>query len=229
MKQWHIESGRGPNLDTAVIIGKNGKKVNKNQISTSTKNLDLSDSSILKTQALLAEIQTLKQQVHIAKNDEETAWRARDECDAELRVIRNEMKYANNKNKQLRIESIHQQNELESMRSIVKTLQDELDFATILKISPLNQDSSNPIVEIFKAVIPELNFECPICLESWSVDRKPCVINCGHIVCEVCISTSSILNCPICRKEITSKSSHCVEYSKLVGLCIKLSKMLNNK
>ena len=55
--------------------------------------------------------------------------------------------------------------------------------------------------------IEEVNFQCPVCLESFSKEKPPHILQiCGHNLCLICLdkislSQSESFNCPICRVE----------------------------
>lgn len=245
MRSPHLDDNQLSLYQGVSIVSKTGKKVSKKGETPAMLNGPISDHAIINTQALLQEIRDLRCKVAMA---DETTRSTRQE----LVTVRSDLLVARDTcyQKSEHIKDLVATNrkilmEIDSMRTVVKNttmnveqLKDELNLITASRDSVLsmmtekmsiNDGSSHPLVETFKMIAPELSLECSICFESWSINNKPCVLNCGHIICHNCALISNLVECPLCREVITSKSSHCVEYSKLSGLCMKLSSLLNKK
>lgn len=49
------------------------------------------------------------------------------------------------------------------------------------------------------ALRTQLIGECPVCLDVFSADIMPCLLVCGHRICETCVKKLHHVRCPMCR------------------------------
>lgn len=109
------------------------------------------------------------------------------------------------------------------LKFVLREKEEKLQVYTAKYLS-MKESKNKPYegLNAIKELSKELNLECPVCMEQWNEKRRPKVFQCGHLICEVCISDVRITICPICRNDGGSPSEPCLEYLKLVKVFMKI-------